>query len=235
MTLQHTERISGLGRLPILARLPERTLERIAQSCAWRQYAPGEQILGYQDTSTDVSFLLAGKARAIIYSLEGKAVVFSDLRPGTMFGEIAAIDRKGRSASIEALEPCTIASLSAEQFEALMLAEPSVALATLRHVAADVRRLSERVFEFSTLAVQNRIHAELLRLAGETQQKGREVVLAPAPSLSDIANRISTHREAVSRELSRLATIGLLRREGSNLRITNRPKLAELVHEAKGD
>ena len=32
-----------------------------------------------------------------------------------------------------------------------------------------------------------------------------------------------------------LATIGLLRREGSNLRITNRPKLAELVHEAKGD
>ncbi|MGE0850150.1 MAG: Crp/Fnr family transcriptional regulator [Hyphomicrobiaceae bacterium] len=235
MTSQHTERISGLGRLPILARLPERTLERIAQSCAWRQYAPGEQILGYQDTSTDVSFLLAGKARAIIYSLEGKAVVFSDLRPGTMFGEIAAIDRKARSASIEALEPCTIASLSAEQFEALMLAEPSVALATLRHVAADVRRLSERVFEFSTLAVQNRIHAELLRLAGETQQKGREVVLAPAPSLSDIANRISTHREAVSRELSRLATIGLLRREGSNLRITNRPKLAELVHEAKGD
>src|SRR5687767_14808137 len=133
MTLQLTERISGLGRLPILARLPEHTLERIAQSCAWRQYAPGEQILGYQDTSTDVSFLLAGKARAIIYSLEGKAVVFSDLRPGTMFGEIAAIDRKARSASIEALEPCTIASLSADQFEALMLAEPSVALATLRH------------------------------------------------------------------------------------------------------
>ena len=152
-----------------------------------------------------------------------------------MFGEIAAIDRKARSASIEALEPCTIASLSADQFEALMLAEPSVALATLRHVAADVRRLSERVFEFSTLAVQNRIHAELLRLAGESEQKGREVVLAPAPSLSDIANRISTHREAVSRELSRVATIGLLRREGSNLRSTKQPKLTELVHEAKGD
>jgi CRP/FNR family transcriptional regulator, cyclic AMP receptor protein len=235
MTLHHSERISGLGRLPILSGLRDAALERVAQSCAWRQYEPGEQILGYQDTSTDVSFLLAGKARAIIYSLEGKAVVFSDLRVGAMFGEIAAIDRKGRSASIEALEPCTIASLSAEQFEALLLAEPSVALATLRHFAADVRRLSERVFEFSTLAVRNRIHAELLRLAGETQQKAREAVLSPAPSLSDIANRISTHREAVSRELSRLATIGLLRREGGNLRITSLPKLAELVEEAKGD
>jgi DNA-binding IclR family transcriptional regulator len=83
--------------------------------------------------------------------------------------------------------------------------------------------------------VQNRIHAELLRLAGETQQRGPEVVLSPAPSLSDIANRISTHREAVSRELSRLASRGLLRREGGNLRITSLPRLAELVHEAKGD
>jgi CRP-like cAMP-binding protein len=86
-----------------------------------------------------------------------------------MFGEIAAIDRKPRSASIEALETCTIASLSSDQFEALLLREPSVAMATLREIAADVRRLSERVFEFSTMAVRNRIHAELLRLAGQGQ------------------------------------------------------------------
>jgi CRP/FNR family cyclic AMP-dependent transcriptional regulator len=233
--LQHSERIAGLARLSILAKLGEPALERIVHCCTWRTYAPEEQILGYQDTSTDVSFLIAGKARAIIYSLEGKAVVFADLKPGTMFGEIAAIDRKARSASIEALEACTIASLSADQFEALLLAEPSVALATLSHIASDVRRLSERVFEFSTLAVQNRIHAELLRLASETRQTGREAVLAPAPSLSDIANRISTHREAVSRELSRLTASGLLRREAGSLRITNLAKLAELVHEAKGD
>jgi CRP-like cAMP-binding protein len=152
-----------------------------------------------------------------------------------MFGEIAAIDGKWRSASIEALEACTIASLTSDQFEALLVREPAVAMATLRQLAADVRRLSERVFEFSTLAVQNRIHAELLRLAGESRQPGGEAVLSPAPSLSDIANRISTHREAVSRELSRLSATGLLRREGGNLRITDLAKLSELVHEAKGD
>jgi CRP-like cAMP-binding protein len=76
-----------------------------------------------------------------------------DLKPDTMFGEIAAIDRKQRSASIEALEPCTIASLSADDFEQLMVSEPSVAITTLHHVVAKVRRLSERVFEFSTLVV----------------------------------------------------------------------------------
>jgi len=231
--LQH-ERAPALRRVPILAELSDGALERVVQSCTWRRYQASEQIVAYQDSSTDVFFLLAGKARAIIYSLEGKPVVFVDLKPATMFGEVAAIDRRPRSPSIEALEPCSIASLSADAFEQLMLREPSVAVATLRHLAADVRRLSERVFEFSTLVVQSRIHAELLRLAGQDKRTG-EVLLSPAPSLSDIASRISTHREAVSRELSRLTGIGLLRREGGNLRITDVAKLVAFVNEAKGE
>jgi CRP-like cAMP-binding protein len=229
------ERTSALKQLPILAQLSDDALARVAQVCAWHRHAAGEEILGYQDHSTDVFFLLTGKARAVIYSSTGKAVVFVDLKAATIFGEIAAIDRGPRSASIQAIEPCSIASLSAAAFEQLMLREPSVAVATLRHIAGDVRRLSERVLEFSTLAVQNRIQAELLRLAGEAGAVESGVILAPAPLLSDIANRISTHREAVSRELSRLSGIGLLRREGGNLRITNVAKLSELVAEARGE
>jgi CRP/FNR family cyclic AMP-dependent transcriptional regulator len=229
------ERAAHLKRIAILAGLSEEALMRLGQSCTWRDYGVGEQILGYQDPSTDVLFLVVGKARVIIYSAEGKAVVFVDLAPATMFGEIAAIDRKPRSASVEALDACTIASLPAADFEKLLLREPSVALATLRHMTAEVRRLSERVFEFSTMVVQNRIHAELIRLAGEAGRSNGEAVLAPAPSLSDIADRISTHREAVSRELSRLVSIGLLRREKGSLKITDVEKLAWLVQGAKGE
>ena len=233
--LPRDERVSILKRAPVLAKLSDAALESLSRRCKWRQHGAGEQILGRQDFSTDVFFLLAGTARAISYSSEGKAVVFADLKPGAMFGEIAAIDRKPRSASIEALEACEIASLSADEFEQLMLREPSVAVAALRQVTANVRRLSERVFEFSTLAVQNRIHAELLRLAGRPEQRRSEVTLSPAPSLADIADRISTHREAVSRELSRLTAIGLLRRDKAGLVITDVAKLREWVNEAKGE
>jgi len=229
-----SDRAATLKRVPIFAKLSDSALERLARSCTWGQHESGEEILSFQDASTRILFLLSGKARVVIYSSEGKAVVFRDLTAGTMFGEIAAIDRRPRSASVEALEPCTVASLAAESFERLILDEPSVAFATLQHLAANVRRLSERVFEFSTLLVQNRVHAELLRLAGEVSSQD-EVVLSPAPSLSDIASRISTHREAVSRELSRLTAIGLLRRDGVDLTITSVSKLAKLVHEAKGD
>jgi CRP-like cAMP-binding protein len=152
-----------------------------------------------------------------------------------MFGEIAAIDGGPRSAGLEAAEPCTIAALTAGQFHALLLREPAVAVATLRHVVADVRRLSERVLEFSTLGVQSRIHAELLRLAMAAGHSSGPVVLSPAPSLSDIAGRISTHREAVSRELSRLASIGLVRRQGADLQLTDLAQIDRLVREAKGE
>jgi CRP-like cAMP-binding protein len=229
------ERLDALKRVPILAELSGQRLELLASTCKWRDYDRGVQIVGYQDPSTDVFFIAAGKVRVIIYSAKGKAVVFTDLKSGEMFGEIAAIDHAPRSAAIEAVESSTVASLTARQFEHLLASEPAVAVATLRHVASEVRRLSERVLEFSTLVVQNRIHAELLRLAAEAAGADAQAVLSPAPSLSDIANRISTHREAVSRELSRLGSIGLLRREGADLRITDVARLETLVRDAKGE
>jgi CRP/FNR family transcriptional regulator, cyclic AMP receptor protein len=233
--MQLNDRVATLKQVPILSVLPGERVEDLARICKWRNYNAGEQILSYNDPSTEVFFLMAGRVRVIIYSGEGKAVLFTDLRPGAMFGEIAAIDREARSAGVDVVEPSTTASLTASQFESLLLREPTVAVATLRHVTAEVRRLSERVLEFSTLAVQNRIHAELLRLAAEARQQQGQALLSPAPSLSDIADRISTHREAVSRELSRLGSMGLLRREGNNLRITDVPRLERLVREAKGE
>ena len=86
------ERTARLKRIAILSSLTEAELEQVARRCKWREYGPGEQVCGYQDAVTDVLFLLAGKARVIIYSAEGKGVVFADLTPSTMFGEIAAID-----------------------------------------------------------------------------------------------------------------------------------------------
>jgi CRP-like cAMP-binding protein len=229
------ERLDALKRVPILADLSGQRLELLARTCKWQHYEGSEQIVGYQDSSSDVFFIVAGKVRVIIYSTKGKAVVFTDLKSGEMFGEIAAIDHAPRSATIEAVGSSTVASLTARQFEDLLASEPAVAVATLRHVASEVRRLSERVLEFSTLVVQNRIHAELLRLAAEAAGDDAQAVLSPAPSLSDIANRISTHREAVSRELSRLGSVGLLRREGADLRITDIARLETLVREAKGE
>ena len=183
----------------------------------------------------NILFLIAGRARVMLYAVSGKAVAFRDIGPGDFFGELAAIDGKPRSASVEALEPCLVACMSASVFREAFRSQPTVTDAVVRHLAGQVRTLTGRVFEFSTLAVRNRIQAELLRLARAAGAvEDRVARIEPAPTHEEIASRISTHRQAVTSELNRLAQIGLIERHGRALEIKDVDQLIRMVHEATG-
>lgn len=233
--MQLGERRDLLRRVEIFSGLDEAAIAAVEALCKWREYSAGSTIVSYMDLSHEVHFLIAGIARVIIYSAEGHAIVFKDIYPGEEFGEIAALDRGPRSSGVEALEGCTIASLSADNFQQILLEHPSVAIAVLRGLTGQIRRLSERVHEFSTLSVQSRIRAELLRLAAHAGISHNQATLSPAPSLSELASRVSTHREAVSREVSRLSAMNIAFRERSVLRIADIARLEQLVAEAKGE
>jgi len=224
-----------LERLAIFASLPQETLEQIQRRCRWRRYEPGEPIVDYLDASDDVFFITAGEARVTIYSLAGKAVSFRDLGPGDAFGEYPAIDGGPRSASVEARTRCLVTSMPAATFRELLEAEPAVALALLPQLVRTIRSLTTRVYEFSTLAVNNRIQAELLRLAHLVPREGKSARIVPAPTHVEIANRISTHREAVTRELNRLSRIGIIERRGGELLVRDVDRLATIVYEATGE
>jgi CRP-like cAMP-binding protein len=224
-----------LERFAIFAGLPQETLERIRKRCRWRRYEPGEPIVDYLDTSDEVFFITSGEVRVTIYSLAGKAVSFRDLGPGNVFGEYPAIDGGPRSASVEARTSSLLASMPAAAFRELLQAEPAVALALLTQFVTTIRSLTTRVYEFSTLAVNNRIQAELLRLALTVPREGKSARIVPAPTHVEIANRISTHREAVTRELNRLSRNGIIERQGSALLVKDVDRLATMVHETTGE
>jgi CRP/FNR family cyclic AMP-dependent transcriptional regulator len=230
------ERVGALKRVGILQNLSDEALENLARICRWQAVASGQLIVSANDPSDDVYFVASGKVRVILYSAsEGRPVLFTTLGPGEMFGDVAAIDGKPRSATVEAEENCRLASLTSMQFQRLILSEPSVCLAAMQRFAGIVRRLSDRIFEMSTLGVQGRVYAELLRLATIAERETGQPLLSPAPPLIEVASRISTHREAVSRAVSRLTGAEVVRREGGDLRILDMERLRELVREAHGD
>jgi CRP/FNR family cyclic AMP-dependent transcriptional regulator len=230
-----TQSEQSLAKVELLADLSKDALARLERNCAWRQHEPGAPIIGYQDVSDNVFFVVEGIVRVTIYSLSGKAVSFNELGPGEIFGEYPAIDGGERSASVEAHTGCLLASMSSSAFLSLLRTEPDVAIALLRRVVATVRRLTTRVYEFSTLAVNNRIQAELLRLASLSSPEGNVAQISPSPTHFEIASRISTHREAVTRELNRLAKIGIIERHGTALTVKDVDRLADMVHEASGE
>ena len=224
-----------LRDITILAGVSSADLAQIEQKCSWRHYRPGELIIDYLDASDDVFFLVLGEARVTIYSVAGKAVSFNELGPGEIFGEYPAIVGGARSASIEARTRCIIASMSSSRFREILNKEPSVALALLAKFVSKIRSLTTRIYEFSTLAANNRIQAEILRLANSSPQRGRSATISPSPTHAEIASRVSSHREAVTRELNRLARLGVIERQGESLVVRDINRLTEMVRDATGE
>jgi CRP/FNR family cyclic AMP-dependent transcriptional regulator len=225
----------SIESVAIFRGLPSQTLERIKRLCSCSLYEPRKSIVDHLDTSDEVFFLLTGNARVTIRSVDGKAVSFRELGSGGMFGEYAAIDGRPRSASVEARTSCLVAAMPAVAFRELLENEPKVAKKLLEHFVMEIRELTTRVYEFSTLAVRYRIQAEVLRLANLSTRQGKIANIVPVPTHAEIASRTSTHREAVTRELNRLAKIGILEQRNRELRITDVERLAALVHDAAGE
>jgi CRP-like cAMP-binding protein len=210
--------------------LDEQAFASLSAACHRKKFRSRELIIGHKDRSFDVLFLLDGLARVSIYSPGGRQVSFRDIAPGAIFGELSAIDGEARSASVECVEACTAATMPRQAFLKALGEHPAFMLAVMKHLTNQVRSLTARVFEFSTLAVRNRVQTELLRLAGEGAV-GNEAVLSPAPTHAEIASRISTHREAVTRELGWLEERGFIAKEGRVLRVKNLAGLRRLVEE----
>ncbi len=234
------QRLSGgtgyaLERIEIFKGLEPREIERLSQRMHWRNYAAQQQIIGHQEISTDVYFMVSGTVRVILFSSAGKEVAFRDISAGECFGEFSAIDGAPRSANVIALTDVMIGSVPAETFRSILEEYPPVSMAMLTYLTRLVRSLSERIFEFSTLAVKNRIHSELLRLARDNVGDDNTAHLSPAPTHADIASRISTHREAVTRELNDLTKAGLIKRDGRTLIVSDVAELERMVHEVSGD
>jgi CRP-like cAMP-binding protein len=206
----------------------------IAQQCKLQQFSRNQVVVQVQDKTVDVFFLVSGHVRATLFSVTGKEVAFRDMGSGEVFGDLAAIDGMPRSSSVVAVQDSLILSMSSQTFWRMIETYPSISTAELKRLTALIRLLSERVFEFSTLGVRNRIHAELLRLAQDHQQGDGTAQISPAPKHAEIASRISTHREAVTRELNHLEQSGLIKRSGSSIVIRDLARLSNMVKEVKG-
>ena len=213
----------------------EAILQMVVSVCSVRTYGPGELVIGHTDSSFDVLILIEGTARVSLYSPDGQRVGLRDLNPGMSFGELSAIDGLPRSASVEAHTPCSVAMLPRKHFLSLMQRSGAFALATSQQLAAHVRRLTTRVFEYSTMAVRQRLRAEILRLGEAANANSESALIAPAPTHAEIASRISTHREAVSREMAWLEGKGIILKQGRNLLITSRSRLQRLLEEGWND
>ncbi|WP_420405239.1 Crp/Fnr family transcriptional regulator [Nisaea sp.] len=223
----------SLATSTLLQDLPPEKIADLDKRCRWRNFEADQVIINLDDESTDVYFIIWGDVRVTVFSETGKTVIIQDLKTGHHFGEFSAIDGGRRSASIVALSRTVVAVLPAEAFRDLLMEFPELSQTVMRRMVGSLRNLVERVVEFSTLGVRNRIHAELLRLARAGRIVDGTGRISPPPTHAEIAARISTHREAVTRELKALERSDLLERTRGAYIVKDLGELKRMVDDAR--
>jgi CRP-like cAMP-binding protein len=192
-------------------------------------------LLSFGARTTEVYVILEGHVRAELYSPSGHEVILGDLGPGAIFGEIAAIDEAPRTATVVATSPCLLARVPGAVFREAVLGDPASAEWLTMQLMARIRLLTERIFELNTLAVRDRLHCELLRLCLDAGIDANRAVVEDAPTHNEIAARIGTHREAVTRELQSLVRRGIVSQQRRRLVVNDVMALAHIVRAAAGD
>jgi CRP/FNR family cyclic AMP-dependent transcriptional regulator len=188
----------------------------------------GHVLLSVGLPASDVYLVVEGLLSVSLVSAQGRETVLRAIGPGEIFGELAAIDGQPRSADVVASNNSCLMVIPGKTFLDLIAKEPVLSLWLARYLAHQVRYLTNRIYELSTMAVGTRLQAELLRLAEMTDKTGGASI-SRVPTQSELAARIGTNRETVTREFSLLVRERLVVKEGRRIVIPSVSKLAERI------
>jgi CRP-like cAMP-binding protein len=198
----------------------------------WRRFDPEEVLVDFDEPSTDVYFLLSGEVRVLMRTASGKEVILHEMRPGDLFGELAALDGVPRSANVTALTRGEACVMPASVFKEMLFSHQSVSERLFCLMASRIRELNARFMEQTVLDLRHRLYSELLRLSTPRQDKSGERVITPPPFHHIVAARIGCRREQITREFTMLSQEGLIERTRGALILRQPDVLKARVAEA---
>jgi CRP/FNR family transcriptional regulator, cyclic AMP receptor protein len=226
------DRASVLARVPIFSGLSETELKFVSDRAVTKRYTQGELIFSEGDPCAGLFVVESGNVRIFKTSAGGREQVLTVEHPGNSVAELPVFDGGNYPASASAATDCVLLFISRNDFRALCMEHPEVALKVLRMVGLRLRRLVGIIEELSFTTIRHRLGALLLRLARESGKGSGRAEFKIEASNQELASQIGTVRELVSRNLSRFQAEGLIAMEGKNITI---PDLAKLEAELRSE
>ncbi|MBI2504249.1 MAG: Crp/Fnr family transcriptional regulator [Candidatus Latescibacteria bacterium] len=209
-----------LRQVPLFRRLDEAQLRAVAALAGERQFAKGEMIILAEAEGDALFVIQQGQVKVSLIHEDGREVILSFLGPEEVFGELALLDGKPRSATVTATAPTRLLVLRRSDFLRLLVGTPQIAISLLEELAARLRRTDQQIEGLALFNVASRLSRTLLRLALE---RGVEVpegyALEAPPTHQQLANMTGSTRETVSRVLKQLESQGYIARQGGQILI----------------
>lgn len=167
------------------------------------QLAAGSLLWQQGDAGSAAVLLIEGTLEVIAETEDGDVLVLRVLQPGSLLGEMSALEGVAHSATVRAGTPCQLRTVPATQLRALLAAHPELWEALLRLQSERVRALSEQVSVLAFDGVTRRVARHLVHEVDPASPQVRA-------THQEIAERVAATRESVTKALGGLARAGAL-------------------------
>ena len=213
------DKILAIGRTLLFSGLAPEQLEELASHASERRLSKGEVLFVAGEEAHGLFVVVQGAIRAFRGS-GGREQVIHVEHAGATIAEMAVFDDGPYPATAAADEDSTVLFIGKHDFHQFLLDHPHVALSALKLLSRRLRRHAELVESLSLREVGQRLARYLLseaRDSGFRSERGLRLDLVL--SNQQIAARVGTVREVVSRALSRMQQEGLVEIDGRSLTI----------------
>ena len=219
-----------LRRLPLFNDLSEDELNLIGERVTVHRYDSGAVVFSEGDECRELLIVKEGEVKILKTAASGRQQLIGIERAGNSLAEIPVFDGGSYSATARTAGPTVLLRLEAGHFRRICVQHPEVALKVIGVLAGRLRRMGNLVEELSFSTVRGRLIAHLTRVAGEEGRKtARGIEFELTENNEELAARLGTVRELVSRNLGRLHGEGWIEMRRRTVLI---PDLAALQREA---
>ena len=204
-----------LRSVPIFAELGDEHIASLARLTTRRRH-PKDTVVFFENEQGDTFFMIVqGRVKVTILGDDGREVILSVLGPGDFFGEMSLLDNEPRSATAIAVEDTELLSLQRNDFQSVLHDNQSITAALIRVLTARLRRANHQISTLALLDVYGRVARVIMDMAKEEGRRLKDGRIAfRRATHQEIANRIGTTRETVTRMLKDLERQGLILVEG---------------------
>lgn len=211
----------------LFAELDHTLRQQVLAALRERIFAQGQFVMLAHEPCEVVYFVAQGAVRAYYVSLEGREYVLDYFVSGDFFNLDAALTNETARFTVDVLNDATLYAIPCERFLRWVYDYPRLAQAALKHLAGEVRRLSDVIEGLALHTVRTRLARFLLVHADDKLRR-------KTWTQGDIAAHVGTVRDVVGRTLREFEREGLVRRERGRLVVINRHALeSEAMHFAE--
>jgi CRP/FNR family transcriptional regulator, cyclic AMP receptor protein len=180
----------------LLGKLSSSEIDTLLAYSRVERYPAGEEIYAKGSPGQSLMVVLKGAAKMSSVSLDGKEIVLNIMHPGEIFGEIAILDGKERSADAVAMSDCELLIVNRRDLFPMLEKHADICMELLKILCQRLRQTSEQVEDVLFRHLEARIAKALLQHA---ERDGRLLVLHM--SQSELANIVGSSRESVNKQL----------------------------------